>query len=87
MKPFPSLLRFILILFITSFFASKLKAQTPIAFPKDSIEFYEVMDLYMSNARKEGKDFMKQFKEVWYGGYFSEKQRAGVYAITNKMLT
>lgn len=66
--------------------SSKIKAQTPKNFPSDSIAFFESMEVFLVEARKEGKDFMKQFEEVWYGGYFSEKQRQGVYATTNKML-
>lgn len=61
-------------------------SQTPSNFPSDSIEFFESMESYLSDARKEGKDFMKEFETVWYGGYFSERQREGVYSITNKML-
>jgi len=63
-----------------------LKAQTPLSFASDSIQFFNQMESFMSDARKEGKDFMKQFKEVWYGGYFSDEQRRGVYMVTNKML-
>lgn len=44
------------------------------------------MEAFLVGARKEGKDFMKQFKEVWYGGYFSDAQRNGVYSTSNKML-
>ena len=63
-----------------------LSAQTPAKFSSDSIAFFDEMEDYLSNARKEGKDFMKQFKVVWYGGYFSETQREGVYAVSNIML-
>ncbi|MBL4710461.1 MAG: hypothetical protein JKY48_18680 [Flavobacteriales bacterium] len=65
---------------------STVQAQTPDRFSRDSTAFFEEMDAYLSNARKEGKGFMKQFQEVWYGGYFSEKQRQGVYSVTNTML-
>ena len=61
-------------------------AQTPEQFPTDSISFFETMNGFISGARKEGKSFMKQFEEVWYGGYFSENQRKGVYEVCNKML-
>ncbi len=61
-------------------------SQTPTSFPKDSIEFFETMEAFLVSARKEGKDFMKQFETVWYGGYFTERQREGVYVITNQML-
>jgi hypothetical protein len=44
------------------------------------------MESFLSDSRKEGKDFMKQFEEVWYGGYFTERQREGVYLISNRML-
>lgn len=63
-----------------------ISAQTPEKFSSDSVEFFNEMNSYLSNARKEGKGFMKQFEEVWYGGYFSENQRKGVYAVTNNML-
>lgn len=72
------------IIFISVF--QDLKAQTPVSFPKDSIEFFNTINAYISGARKEGKGFMKQFEEVWYGGYFSDKQREGVYNVTNTML-
>ncbi len=62
------------------------KAQTPNQFSSDSIAFFNEMEAFLAGARKEGKDFMKQFEEVWYGGYFSDKQRQGVYEISNKML-
>ena len=64
--------------------STKIKAQN--AFPSDSIEFFNAMESYLTNARKEGKDFMKQFETVWYGGYFTEEQRKGVYSISNLML-
>lgn len=73
-------------LFFTVFGLTKSVAQTPLSFPADSIQFFNQMESFLSDARKEGKDFMKQFKEVWYGGYFSESQRFGVYNITNQML-
>lgn len=66
--------------------SAKVSAQTPDKFSSDSIAFFNEMDDYLSAARKEGKGFMKQFEVVWYGGYFSEKQREGVYAISNIML-
>ncbi|MEX2380415.1 MAG: hypothetical protein WD530_06710, partial [Vicingaceae bacterium] len=75
---------FLIILFSIS--VVQLKAQSPSEFPRDSIEFFESMEDYLTDARKEGKDFMKQFEEVWYGGYFSEKQREGVYDVSNRML-
>jgi len=67
-------------------FNQKAYSQAPTSFPSDSIEFFETMEVFLVNARKEGKDFMKQFEAVWYGGYFTERQRQGVYTITNKML-
>lgn len=69
-----------------AFFFSELKAQTPESFPSDSVEFFEVMQDYLSDARSEGKDFMKEFEEIWYGGVFSDKEREGIYLVTNKML-
>jgi len=57
------------------------------SFPSDSTEFFKSMRDYLSNVRsKEGKDFMKQFESVWYGGYFTEEQRTEVYKTANKML-
>jgi len=61
-------------------------AQVPDKFSSDSIAFFDEMENHLSAARKEGKGFMKQFEVVWYGGYFSEKQREGVYAVSNIML-
>lgn len=79
--------RFYLTLTISLFFFSNSSfAQKPNSFPTDSIGFFEVMEEYLSEARDEGKDFMKQFEEIWFGGYFSEKEREGVYQMTNKML-
>src|SRR6056300_54663 len=71
---------------ITVFLLGGIKAQTPSSFPSDSIAFFETMEAYLLASRKEGKTFMKQFETVWYGGYFSEQQRKGVYATTNLML-
>jgi hypothetical protein len=65
---------------------SSSKAQTIKSFPSDSIEFFNAMETFLVESRKEGKNFMKQFEDVWYGGYFSESQRKGVYSTTNKML-
>lgn len=76
----------IITLLVLLFNSTQVKSQSIKAFPTDSIEFFETMEAYLVEARKEGKDFMKQFKDVWYGGYFSENQRQGVYATTNKML-
>ena len=66
--------------------SANLSAQTLDKFSSDSIAFFNEMEDYLSNARKEGKDFMKQFKVVWYGGYFSDTQREGVYDVSNIML-
>ena len=38
-----------------------LSAQTPDKFSSDSTAFFNEMEDYLSYARKEGKDFMKQF--------------------------
>ncbi|MEQ8623967.1 MAG: hypothetical protein RJQ00_03900 [Vicingaceae bacterium] len=86
MKSIQITLSKLLIFIFLAGFQLQVKAQTPNSFPKDSIEFFETMNDYLSDARKEGKDFMKQFEAVWYGGYFSEKQREGVYEVSNKML-
>jgi len=75
---------FSLLIFTT--LQSKLKAQSPKEFPSDSIAFFESMSDFLVDSRKEGKDFMKQFETVWYGGYFSESQRNGVYEVCNNML-
>jgi len=83
MKRLRKLVGLFLVLFVTY---NQSKAQSPKEFPRDSIEFFDVMNDYLSDARKEGKDFMKQFEVVWYGGYFSEKQREGVYDVSNRML-
>ncbi len=55
-------------------------------FPEDSLGFFESMETYLRNARPEGKSFMRQFRDVWYGGYFTESQRKRVYETTNEML-
>lgn len=70
------------------FFSNGKKAfsQTPSSFPRDSIAFFETMEAFLVSSRKEGKDFMKQFEVVWYGGYFTERQREGVYTVSNQML-
>ena len=74
-----------LILFF-SLFSSISLAQKPNSFPTDSIGFFDVMEDFISGARDEGKSFMKQFEDIWFGGYFSETERQGVYEMTNKML-
>lgn len=56
-------------------------------FSSDSVKYFEEMKIFLSEARKdEAKDFMKEFQKSWYGGKFSEKQRKGVYHISNVML-
>lgn len=63
------------------------QAQAPKSFSQDSIKFLEEMTAFMSNARKkETKEFMEQFEPIWYGGKFTEEQRAGVYSTCNFML-
>jgi len=75
-----------LLIVVLIYTSGSLSAQTPDKFSSDSVAFFDEMEDYLSNARKEGKDFMKQFEVVWYGGYFSDKQRQGVYAVSNRML-
>jgi hypothetical protein len=56
-------------------------------FSNDSIKYFEEMKTFLGEARKdEAKDFMKEFQKSWYGGKFSDKQRKGVYHISNVML-
>ena len=47
------------------------------SFPSDSIQFFNQMETFLTDARKEGKDFMKQFEEVWYGGTFQRLKERG----------
>jgi len=77
---------YLIFIFFMALVNSDLKSQRLQSFPSDSVAFYETMTRFLEEARKEGKAFMKEFEEVWYGGYFSEKQRQGVYEVSNKML-
>ncbi len=86
MQLFSNLPKILVFIASITLFSITSKAQTPASFPTDSIAFFESMESFLVSSRKEGKDFMKQFQEVWYGGYFSESQRQGVYATTNRML-
>jgi len=63
-----------------------MQAQRLKEFPADSIGYFETMRTFLEEARKEGKPFMKEFEKVWYGGYFTENQRIGVYNVSNIML-
>lgn len=56
-------------------------------FSDDSVTFFNQLDAFMKDARKdEAKDFMKEFEFYWYGGKFSDTYRQGVYDICNAML-
>lgn len=73
----------VLILVLSSI---KVQAQRLQEFPSDSVGYFETMTTFLEEARKEGKPFMKEFEKVWYGGYFTESQREGVYYVSNIML-
>ena len=61
---------------------SKIKSFTP-----DSTEFFNEMESFLRASRDgDGKFIMDEFSWQWYGGKFSDKQRADVYRITNLML-
>ena len=75
----------ILLLVFFSILPILASAQKSAVFPSDSVGFFDAMEKYISSSRSEGKSFMKQFKEIWFGGYFSEKEKEGVYKMTNKM--
>jgi hypothetical protein len=64
------------------------KAQSVVVhFANDSVTFYNQLEAYMLDARKdEGKFFMKEFEFYWYGGKFTETYRQGVYNTCNAML-
>ncbi len=56
-------------------------------FVQDSTKYFNQLEKFMTGAReKEGKFFMKEFKVYWYGGFFSDEFRAGVYDMSNLML-
>lgn len=78
----------ILLLFVAVFHSGKIQSQSVVVhFANDSVTFYNQLDAFMSEARKdEAKDFMKEFKFYWYGGKFSETYRQGVYEMCNSML-
>ena len=78
------------IFFVQIFFLGlqDLKAQSVVVhFSDDSVTFFNQMDAFMKESRKdEGKFFMKEFETYWYGGKFTEKYRQGVYSVCNLML-
>lgn len=74
------------ILLLLNLFYLDIKSQT--VFTADSVAFFEEMRTFLMNDRKdEGKAFMKEFEKVWYGGYFTENLRKGVYDMSNRMLS
>ena len=78
------------LLFLTVFYSGiqEAKAQGVVVhFSSDSVTFFNQMNAFMLDARKdEGKFFMKEFESYWYGGKFTEGYRQGVYSVCNLML-
>ncbi len=54
-------------------------------FPKDSVEFLETVEDFLTETRKEeGETFIEEkFTPVWYSGAFSEHERERVYQLAN----
>ena len=56
-------------------------------FSPDSSLFFQEMEQFLTYSRKQdGTLVMDEFSWTWFGGKFSEKQREGVYKVTNLML-
>ena len=63
------------------------KSQTIKSFTPDSITYLEEMTTFFESAdKKRGKKFIEEFTLVWHGGKLTEKQRDGVYRMSNAML-
>lgn len=61
-------------------------AQRPEVFPEDSTGFFKEMEDYFRSTKKpEARKFMKEFEDVWFGGFFIDEERAKVYEVCNKM--
>lgn len=59
------------------------------AFTPDSTQYFEEMkDFFWSvdGRRKDAKEIIEAFEEVWYGGKFSDEERKSVYKTSNFML-
>ncbi|PCJ22916.1 MAG: hypothetical protein COA97_12700 [Flavobacteriales bacterium] len=56
-------------------------------FSSDSSLFFQEMEEFLTYSRKQdGAAVMDEFSWDWFGGKFSDKQREGVYKVTNLML-
>lgn len=66
--------------------AQEALAQRPEVFPEDSTAFFKEMEKYFRDTKKkEARQFMKEFEEIWFGGHFEDKERQKVYDVCNKM--
>ncbi len=56
-------------------------------FSEDSVKFFEELNRMLRDVRnKEGKEIMKEFKTIWYGGQFTEEDRKKIYKTCNFFL-
>jgi hypothetical protein len=56
-------------------------------FSSDSSLFFEEMEQFLTSSRKDdGVAVMDEFSWSWFDGKFSEKQKEGVYKVSNLML-
>ena len=75
----------VVICFLTSFSSY---SQTKVKhFSSDSSMFFQEMEEFLTYSRKQdGAIVMDEFSWTWFGGKFSDKQREGVYKVSNLML-
>mgnify|MGYP006078335867 CR=1 FL=1 len=61
-------------------------AQRPEMFPSDSTGFFKEVDGYFKSTKKpEARKFLRKFEDVWFGGYYTDEERAKIYEVCNKM--
>ena len=74
----------ILLVFISDIFSQPIKSFTP-----DSVVFLEEMRDFLSknkDKKKDAKEFMDQFEEVWNSKSLSLDQKKGIYSTSNALL-
>ncbi len=73
---------FFLLLSLTGYSQDKIKH-----FSSDSSLFFKEMEQFLTHSRKQdGVAVMDEFSWSWFEGIFSEKERQGVYKVSNLML-
>ena len=57
-------------------------AQRPEMFPSDSTGFFKEVDGYFKSTKKpEARKFLRKFEDVWFGGYYTDEERAKIYEV------